>query len=170
MVETAPHPEVIPAPGGLMWRRSWRRRHATEPEAHQELVVLTGITGSAAYLVDGIVHDIRPGTVVWALAGQQHFLLSESPDFDMWVALVSSRILTRTPDMPPQRLSDVSARRRRRAHCRPRHVTCCTRLLSRKRHPQRHRQRLPGCVYGWRRHGRIGSLPRMMPAVISIRL
>lgn len=92
-----------------MWRRSWRRRQATEPEAHQELVVLTGITGSAAYLVDGIVHEIRQGTVVWALAGQQHFLLSESPGFDMWVALVSSRILTGEHDMPPQRLSDVSA-------------------------------------------------------------
>ena len=62
--------------------------------------MLTGITGSAAYLVDGIVHDIRPGTVVWALAGQQHFLLSESSEFDMWVALVSSRILAHAPDMP----------------------------------------------------------------------
>lgn len=61
--------------------------------------MLAGITGSAAYLVDGIVHDIRPGTVIWALAGQQHFLLSESPEFDMWVALVSSRILTREHDM-----------------------------------------------------------------------
>ena len=71
--------------------------------------MLAGITGSAAYLVEGIVHDIRPGTVIWALAGQQHFLLSESPDFDMWVALVSSRILTREHDMPPQRLSDVGA-------------------------------------------------------------
>lgn len=107
MVETAPHPEVVPAPGGLMWRRSWRRRHATEPEAHQELVVLTGIMGNASYLIDGTVHDIRRGTVVWALAGQQHFLLSESAEFDMWVVLVSSRIVTSDPDMPPHRITDA---------------------------------------------------------------
>lgn len=109
MVETAPHPEVIPAPGGLMWRRAWRRRHATEPEAHQELVVLAGIQGSASYLIDGVVHEIRRGTVLWALAGQQHFLLSESAEFDMWVALVSSRIITADADMPPHRISDISA-------------------------------------------------------------
>ena len=109
MVETAPHPEVVPAPGGLMWRRAWRRRHATEPEAHQELVVLAGIQGSASYLIDGVVHEIRRGTVLWALAGQQHFLLSESAEFDMWVALVSSRIITADADMPPHRISDISA-------------------------------------------------------------
>jgi len=91
-----------------MWRRSWRRRRATEPEAHQELVVLNGIKGNASYLIDGIVHQIRRGTILWALAGQQHFLLSESAEFDMWVALVSSRIVARDADMPPQRISDVS--------------------------------------------------------------
>jgi len=71
--------------------------------------VLTGIRGNASYLIDGIVHDIRRGTVLWALAGQHHFLLSESAEFDMWVALVSSRIVTADRDMPPQRISDVSA-------------------------------------------------------------
>ena len=109
MVETAPHPEVVPAPGGLMWRRSWRRRHATAPEAHQELVVLIGITGNASYLIDGVVHEVRRGTLVWALAGQQHFLLSESAEFDMWVVLASRRIVTQDPDMPPQHISDTGA-------------------------------------------------------------
>ena len=104
MVEHAPHPDILAEPGGLLWRRSWRRRKATEPEAHQELVVLHGLQGHATYMIDGVVHELRQGTILWALAGQRHFLLSDSVNFDMWVALVSDRILAEDSDLPPIRM------------------------------------------------------------------
>ena len=93
MVELAPHPLVGPEPGGLCWKRSDQRRPGRGPEAHRELVVLLGLTGHARYLMDGAVHDLERGTLLWAFSGQAHVLVSDEPDFDMWVFLISERIL-----------------------------------------------------------------------------
>jgi len=111
MIELAPHPLVIDAPGGTCWKRSARRRHAAEPGRHAELVVLHALTGSAEYVVDGTLVELRAGTLLWALSGQAHFLLSDQPDFDMWVFLISARILPDdlrgSPEMPPLAISDA---------------------------------------------------------------
>ena len=110
MVERAPHPLVVPPPHGLCWRRSERRGRAEAPSTHAELVVLHALSGRARYVIDGAVVTLRPGTVLWALSGQAHFLLSEEAGFDMWVMLVSERLLTADmradPAMPPLRLGD----------------------------------------------------------------
>lgn len=110
MVERAPHPLVVPPPHGLCWRRSERRGRAEAPSTHAELVVLHALSGRARYVIDGAVVTLRPGTVLWALSGQAHFLLSEEAGFDMWVFLVSDRLLTpemrADPAMPPLRLGD----------------------------------------------------------------
>jgi quercetin dioxygenase-like cupin family protein len=120
MVEYAPHPLVLPAPHGLMWRRSLRRHRPTGAEAHQELVVLLGLEGSAQYLVDGLVYALRRGSLLWAMAGQQHVLLSETAGFDMRVVLVADAALPehrsglpplRGPDLPPRQLVDSAPSR-----------------------------------------------------------
>lgn len=112
MVKKSPHPLVEPAPGGVCWRRSGRRRYERVPEAHAELVVLHGLNGRARYLIDGRVFELRAGSVLWAFAGQAHVLLSEDPDFDMWVFLISERILAQgSPpgsDLPPLRIAEVT--------------------------------------------------------------
>ena len=120
MVESNPHPLVESEPGGLCWKRSDHRRPGRGPEAHQELVVLLGIGGLAKYLIDGQVYDIKRGTMVWTLSGQAHVLLSETPHFDMWVYLISDRVMPeagqgsfpplkrpKDSDFPPRRLSEV---------------------------------------------------------------
>lgn len=112
MVEDAPHPLVAPPPGGLCWRRSERRRYGRAAEAHAELVVLHGLTGRARYLIDGRVFELAPGSLLWAFAGQSHVLLSDEPDFDMWVFVISHRVLPPgkrdRPDRPPLRIADVA--------------------------------------------------------------
>ena len=89
----APHPEVSAAPHALCWRRSDRRRYGAGPQAHAELVAFLGLRGDADYLLDGHAHPLRRGTLIWAFAGQAHVLLRDSADFDMWVFLVSGRLL-----------------------------------------------------------------------------
>lgn len=76
-----------------MWRRSLRRHRPTGAEAHREPVVLLGLEGSAQYLVDGQVYALRRGSVLWAMAGQQHVLLSETAGYEMRVVLVADAAL-----------------------------------------------------------------------------
>lgn len=110
MVETRVHPLVRDAPGGLCWRRSERRRAGRAAEAHRELVVLMGLSDRAQYLIDGSVVPLRRGTVLFALAGQSHVLLSDTSRFDMWVFLISDRILDAErradPSFPPLHIAD----------------------------------------------------------------
>lgn len=113
MVEKDIHPLVRDAPGGLCWRRSERRRYGRAAEAHRELVVLLGMSGRAQYLIDGTVVPLRRGTLLFALAGQEHVLISDTDEFDMWVFLISDRILDAArradPAHPPLALHDRGA-------------------------------------------------------------
>lgn len=94
MTDPSPHILVRPEPGGLCWKRSDRRRYANTPQQHAELVVLQALSGEARYLIDGEVFDLHPGSLLWAFSGQAHMLLSDTDDFDMWVFLVSGKLLT----------------------------------------------------------------------------
>lgn len=89
MIET--HPLVVDPPHAALWRRSDRRAQAFRPSVHAELVVLFGRRGSAQYYIDGQVVTLGPGSLLFAWAGAAHFLVSDRPEFDMWVALVSDR-------------------------------------------------------------------------------
>ncbi len=66
--------------------------------------------------MDGAVHQLERGSLLWAFAGQAHVLLSDTPDFDMWVFLISERVLppNESASLPPVRYTDsgsVSPRR-----------------------------------------------------------
>jgi len=87
------HPLVAEPPFGTCWRRAERRRYGSGPEAHRELVVLHALSGRAEYLLDGEVHVLTAGTLLWALVGQAHVLLSDTDAFDMWVMLISDAVL-----------------------------------------------------------------------------
>ena len=63
-----------------------------------ELVVLHALEGDARYLVDGTVHALSAGVLLWAQAGRAHVLLDDTPDFDMRVMLISQHILPHTAE------------------------------------------------------------------------
>ncbi len=81
--------------------------------------MLLGLSGRAEYLIDGEVVELRAGTLLWALAGQMHMLLSETSDFDMWVLLISDAVLTpelrAAADLPPLSVSETDGPVRARA-------------------------------------------------------
>ena len=94
-----PHPLVRQPPWAAFWRRSERRAQAFRPSVHAELVVLCAVRGTARYFVDGRILRLAPGSLLFAWAGSAHFLVSDSENFDMWVALVSHRFAERVPEL-----------------------------------------------------------------------
>ena len=105
MVDIAAHPLILDEPGAAIWKRSDQPGHAFRPQRHAELVVLLATAGQASYFIDGNILELTSGTLLWALAGQAHFLMQDSSDFDMWVLLISDRVLTselrKSPQFPP---------------------------------------------------------------------
>lgn len=98
--ELPTHPRAQDPPHGALWRRAGRRRFDPMPRTHAELVVLLGLAGRARYLLDGQVLTMGRGSVIWALSGQAHMLLSESQGFDMWVVLAGRDLWVGDEDVP----------------------------------------------------------------------
>ena len=79
---------------GRLWRRSLRRRYDSKPRRHQELVVLAGLQGRMRYFIDDTLLDFGPGTLLFAHSDQSHFLVEDTPDFDMIVVVVAPELLS----------------------------------------------------------------------------
>ncbi len=93
MVQAPPH--------ARLWRRETQRHRAFRPSAHAELVVLHALKGEARYVIGGRVLRLRAGSLLLAWAGEAHFLARDTPEFDMWVGLISDRFSVGRCDLPP---------------------------------------------------------------------
>ena len=111
---TSPFPFLSEDEPARIWRRSARRRFASAPGRHAELVVLAGLSGQATYFVDGVTVQLRAQMVLLCWPGQAHFLVSDTPDFDMVVAVVSPAIMHETAAHPPRNRPGGTAAQLRR--------------------------------------------------------
>jgi len=91
-----------PGSPGRCWLRSDRRIYDTSPRSHLELVALLAIRGRMRYFVDGSVVTLGSGSLLWAHTDQSHFLLSESPGFEMWVLVLAPELLHPSELFPPR--------------------------------------------------------------------
>jgi AraC-like DNA-binding protein len=59
------------------------------PRAHRhaELEVNLVVRGTASYLLGDRRYALRPGTLTWLFPGQDHVLVDESPDHELWWAV-----------------------------------------------------------------------------------
>ena len=78
---------------GRIWRRSQRRRYDSKPRRHQELVVLAGLQGRMRYFIDDTLLDFGPGSLLFAHSDQSHFLVEDTPDFDLIVVVIAPELL-----------------------------------------------------------------------------
>jgi len=89
--------EILSLPKGLDgW--AWRYRfanHVFRQHHHDELELNLVTAGSAGYLVGDRRHDLRRGTLVWLFPGQEHVLLDQSPNYQMWIAVFRQPLLRR---------------------------------------------------------------------------
>jgi len=110
-------------------------RHAAgalrpRPHRHAELEVNLVLTGSASYLLRNRRYDLEPGTLAWLFPGQEHVLVDESPDHELWWAVFRPALVARTA-APAARLlleQDPSGRFSRRIA--GRHATRIRRLMA----------------------------------------
>jgi AraC-like DNA-binding protein len=68
------------------------------PRAHRhlELELNLVVRGAASYLLDERRYELTPGTLTWLFPGQDHVLVDESPDHELWWAVFRPRLVTRT--------------------------------------------------------------------------
>lgn len=52
---------------------------------HEELEINLALRGRAAYLVKDRRYDLVPGALIWLFPDQEHLLIEQSPDFQMWI-------------------------------------------------------------------------------------
>jgi AraC-like DNA-binding protein len=83
-------------------------RHAAvdgPPRAHRhaELELNLVMRGTASYLLDERRYELTPGTLTWLFPGQDHVLVDESPDHELWWAVFRPGFVTRTATTPPAR-------------------------------------------------------------------
>lgn len=65
---------------------------------HEELEINMAMRGRATYLVNNQRHDLTPGTLLWLFADQEHLLIEQSRDFEMWVVVFSPAMARQTCD------------------------------------------------------------------------
>jgi AraC-like DNA-binding protein len=63
---------------------------------HVELELNLVVRGAASYLLDERRYELTPGTLTWLFPGQDHVLVDESPDHELWWAVFRPRLVTRT--------------------------------------------------------------------------
>src|SRR5687767_6830512 len=75
-------------------------RHAAgdvRPRAHRhaELEVNLVVRGSASYLLGDRRYALTPGTLTWLFPGQDHVLVEESADHELWWAVFRPALVAR---------------------------------------------------------------------------
>lgn len=63
---------------------------------HEELEINLATRGRAAYLVKDHRYDLIPGTLLWLFPDQEHLLIEQSPDFQMWIYVFRRGMTRRT--------------------------------------------------------------------------
>jgi AraC-like DNA-binding protein len=78
--------------------------HRPRPHRHAELEVNLVVRGTATYLLDERRYELTPGTLTWLFPGQDHVLVDESRDHELWWAVFRPSLITRTATTPQMRL------------------------------------------------------------------
>jgi len=89
--------EVLHIPAELAGR-VWPYRgpvHGHRPHRHDELEFNLVLRGTGRYIVGDRRVDLGPGSLVWLFPGQEHVLLDESGQLQMWIAVFRSALVRR---------------------------------------------------------------------------
>src|SRR4051794_41959766 len=75
-------------------------RHAAgdaraRPHRHAELEVNLVVRGTASYLLGDRRYALTPGTLTWLFPGQEHVLVDESTDHELWWAVFRPALVAR---------------------------------------------------------------------------
>jgi AraC-like DNA-binding protein len=92
-----------PACDGDLWHyRNLGRDHAMHHHAELELNLIT--QGAGVYLLANRKYEIRRGDLLWLFPAQEHLLLEQTLDFEMWIGVFKPAVVRRISAQPPARV------------------------------------------------------------------
>src|SRR5687768_6799523 len=90
-------------PGGWLWRYDYAGS-VRQMHRHTELELNLVTRGSASYLVNERRYTLHRHTLIWLFPGQDHLLLDESSDYQMWIVVFKPRLLRQACATPATRI------------------------------------------------------------------
>jgi AraC-like DNA-binding protein len=79
--------------GNLWHYRNLGRTHAMHHHAELEFNLVT--QGAGLYLLDNRKYRIRRGDLLWLFPAQEHVLVEQTPDFEMWIGVFKPKAVRR---------------------------------------------------------------------------
>ena len=88
---------------GDIWEHKFRGQPFTMIHRHTELEVNLVVQGTASYLLEDIRYELRPNSLVWLFPEQNHILIDQSTDFQMWIGVFKPELVGRVSTGPANR-------------------------------------------------------------------
>jgi AraC-like DNA-binding protein/quercetin dioxygenase-like cupin family protein len=79
---------------GNLWHYR-QEGHANAMHHHAELEFNLVIQGTGMYLLANRKYQIRRGDLLWLFPAQEHVLIKQSPDFEMWIGVAKPKAVQR---------------------------------------------------------------------------
>ena len=97
------HLQLPPELNGFAWR--YRNPGFSNRQHHHAELELNLVTrGSGTYLLANRRYQIRRGDLLWLFPAQEHVLMEQTADFEMWVAVFKRKAIRRIGDDPAAKL------------------------------------------------------------------
>jgi AraC-like DNA-binding protein len=87
---------------GMAWRYA-NPAGANRRHRHAELELNLVTRGTGTYLLGNRHYQIRRGDLLWLFPTQEHVLIEQTPDFEMWIAVFRRRLIKRSAIDPASR-------------------------------------------------------------------
>jgi len=88
---------------GNLWRSGYLGR-ARQKHRHAELEFNLVTRGAGSYLLANRQYRIVRGDLLWLFPAQEHVLVGETPDFEMWVGVLKPQAIRRVATDPGARI------------------------------------------------------------------
>jgi AraC-like DNA-binding protein len=86
--------DLPPEWDGNLWHYRHHGRNAMHRHAELEFNLIT--QGAGLYLLANRKYQIRRGDLLWLFPAQEHVLIEQSPDFEMWIGVFKPKAVRRT--------------------------------------------------------------------------
>jgi AraC-like DNA-binding protein len=87
---------------GMAWRYA-NPAGANRRHHHAELELNLVTRGTGTYLLGSRHYQIRRGDLLWLFPTQEHVLIEQTPDFEMWIVVFRRRLIRRSAIDPASR-------------------------------------------------------------------
>jgi AraC-like DNA-binding protein len=84
---------------GMAWRYA-NPAGANRRHHHAELELNLVTRGAGTYLLGNRHYQIRRGDLLWLFPTQEHVLIEQTPDFEMWIVIFRRRLIKRSATDP----------------------------------------------------------------------